>query len=151
MCPLLPWPWLPIMLYGGKILDGWHRQQACDETGAESHYMEFGGSPEQARDHVVAVNSDALRRQLTASQKAMVAAGFATASFGGARPGSGRPSVTEIQRLSKDFEKVQPLTLEESSPVTKQVHLPGADRTRPGPYQRWYSLMRVVTLPVAGG
>jgi hypothetical protein len=62
----------PITLYEGKILDGRHRQRACDERGVEARYEEWnpscGISP---LEWVIARNLH--RRQLTIAQKAALA------------------------------------------------------------------------------
>lgn len=63
-----------ILLHKGQVLDGRHRQRACDELGIEPDYLrdddliEFGGCPYKA---VRELNK---RRNITASQKALMGA-----------------------------------------------------------------------------
>jgi len=61
----------PIMLFEGKILDGRNRYQACRDLDIQPTLEEFHGTEEEALDYVLAKNVQ--RRQLTASQKAIVA------------------------------------------------------------------------------
>lgn len=62
----------PITLYEGKILDGRHRQRACDERGVEARYQEWDPSCEiTPLEWVIARNLH--RRQLTTAQKAALA------------------------------------------------------------------------------
>lgn len=64
----------PIILYEGKILDGWHRQKACIQTGSETRYEEFTGDYDDALNYV----SDIIEhRDLNTSQRAMIAARLA--------------------------------------------------------------------------
>jgi protein gp37 len=74
---------MPITLYQGQVLDGWHRQCACLETGVEPRYEEFIGDEAAARKFVLSANL--WRRQLTPSQVGIVAARFATLAHGGDR------------------------------------------------------------------
>ena len=39
----------PIILYQGKVLDGWHRCRSCSETGTEIRTEEFKGDERAAR------------------------------------------------------------------------------------------------------
>jgi len=63
-----------ITLYEGKILDGRHRQGACDETNTEPRYTVFEGDRIAAITLVVSANIH--RRQLTSSQRAILAVGI---------------------------------------------------------------------------
>jgi hypothetical protein len=58
----------PITLYENKVLDGCHRQRACEEAGIRPRFAEFSGSDAGA----FVISKDLKRRQLTTSQKAMV-------------------------------------------------------------------------------
>ena len=60
----------PITVFQGEILDGWHRYQACLETGVEPVFRELGEG-ENVVDFVVDYNLT--RRHLNAGQRAMVA------------------------------------------------------------------------------
>jgi hypothetical protein len=61
-----------ITLYEGKILDGRHRQRACDETGTRPKYATFDGDRIAAIAFVVSANVH--RRHLSSSQRAILAA-----------------------------------------------------------------------------
>jgi protein gp37 len=65
-----------IMLYDGMVLDGWHRQTACVQTGAKAKYDTFEGDFVEARAWVVRQNLK--RRHLSASQRGQVAEAFTT-------------------------------------------------------------------------
>lgn len=60
----------PVWLYDGEILDGWHRQKACDEIGKIPVYKDFIGSDQEAISFVMRTNR---RRNLTSSQWACIA------------------------------------------------------------------------------
>ncbi len=60
----------PIYLYEGKILDGWHRYNVCNDLGIEPVYKNFEGSKFEALNLVVRSET---RRHATSSQKAAVA------------------------------------------------------------------------------
>jgi len=69
----------PIVLSGGKLLDGRHRAQACNELGIKPDFREL----EESCDPVAYVlSANVKRRHLTPSQKAMVAADMATLQLG---------------------------------------------------------------------
>jgi ParB-like chromosome segregation protein Spo0J len=62
----------PIVLFEGKILDGRNRYRACMDLGiVDPKKEDFAGKPEDALHYVMARNVH--RRQLSASQKAVVA------------------------------------------------------------------------------
>jgi ParB-like chromosome segregation protein Spo0J len=61
----------PIMFYQDKILDGRNRYKACRELGIRAMLHDFGGDDAEALAFVISKNL--MRRQLTASQRAMVA------------------------------------------------------------------------------
>jgi ParB-like chromosome segregation protein Spo0J len=67
---------MPIMLYDGQVLDGWHRYIACKQTGAAIHFETFEGDDAQARQFVISANLK--RRHLDTSQRALIAARLAT-------------------------------------------------------------------------
>ena len=60
----------PITLYQDKVLDGWNRQQICEEIGVEPLYVEFKGNDLEAMDFIWRSNR---RRNLTSSQWAVIA------------------------------------------------------------------------------
>jgi hypothetical protein len=60
----------PITLYQDKVLDGWNRQQICEELGVLPEYKEFSGNDLEALDFVWRSNK---RRNLTSSQWSAIA------------------------------------------------------------------------------
>ena len=62
---------VPIVLHGGKILDGRNRLRACQAAGVEPKYEVFEGTDEEALSLVVSLNI--ARRHLTTPQKAVLA------------------------------------------------------------------------------
>jgi hypothetical protein len=69
-----------ITRYDGKLLDGRNRDKACRELGIEPTYVEFDGDDAAALAFVISRNL--MRRQLTASQRAMVADKLTTLKLG---------------------------------------------------------------------
>lgn len=60
----------PIILYQGKILDGWQRYQICDKKNIEPVFKQFKGDDIKAHELVMTTNK---RRNLTPSQWACLA------------------------------------------------------------------------------
>ncbi len=58
---------LPIMLYEGKVLDGWHRYQACLKAGAKPRSEPYSGSDPAA--YVCSVNLHRRQENMTPTQK----------------------------------------------------------------------------------
>ena len=56
----------PVVLFEGRVLDGWHRFTACEHAGVELRTVEYGGKDPVA--YVLSVNLS--RRHLTATQRA---------------------------------------------------------------------------------
>jgi hypothetical protein len=71
-----------IETYQNKIIDGRNRYLACKEAGAEPRFKEWNGSGSLV-DYVISLNLK--RRQLSESQRGMVAAKVANYSRGGDR------------------------------------------------------------------
>jgi hypothetical protein len=90
---------VPIVLFGGLILDGWHRYRACLETGVTPRFENFTGDLAAAFRYVRSVNER--RRQASQSQKAMTAAEFATLPHGG------QGKTAEEQKLALPRMKIQ--------------------------------------------
>lgn len=62
---------LPIIIFEGKILDGWHRYKASQEVGIKAEAIQFNGSKEDALLYSIRTNKD--RRHLGSSQLATLA------------------------------------------------------------------------------
>lgn len=71
----------PIVLYGGKILDGRNRQRAADVVGIIPLYRDFIGSDKEALDFVIRHNLT--RRHLNETQRAVVGSRLANMERGG--------------------------------------------------------------------
>jgi hypothetical protein len=74
----------PILKSGDILLDGRHRYRACCELGIEPTFQEFDSN----RDFIAEIFSrNVLRRHLSTSERAEIAAKLATTKHGGARRG----------------------------------------------------------------
>ena len=62
---------VPIVLYKGQVLEGWHRCRACCETGTEIRTEEFTGDERAALAFGLSMNL--ARRHLTTSDRALIA------------------------------------------------------------------------------
>src|SRR5262245_26122610 len=94
----------PIVLYEGNILDGRNRLLACEKAGVEPAFTEFEGDDEAALAAVISLN--ALRRELTAGQRAIVAAralDVVANSHGGDRKSSARTVHLKRDDVAKAF------------------------------------------------
>ena len=74
---------VPITLFDGQVLEGWHRYRACCETGTDIRSERFRGDERAARAFVLSMNL--ARRHLTTSDRSLIAAKLAT--LNGARRG----------------------------------------------------------------
>ena len=70
----------PILVFGGKLLDGRHRLRACDELGVPITTEEFTGTEAEALRRVISLNLH--RRHLTTQQRAEIGASLVTAQQG---------------------------------------------------------------------
>lgn len=61
---------MPITLFQGKIIDGWHRYKACEELQIKPVFVDFKGSESEAIEFIMRTNK---RRNLTSSQWATIA------------------------------------------------------------------------------
>jgi hypothetical protein len=101
----------PITLFEGRVLDGRNRVEAMKKAGKIS----FEGTFEEARAYVVSMND--IRRHLTTSQRAAVAAELATLPRGGDRSkpqNCGLPTRDAAKQL-----KVSPRSVETAKAVKK--------------------------------
>ncbi len=89
----------PIVVHDGMILDGRHRYRACLQIGLQPVTTEWDGS---GTPEAFAISKNLHRRQLDASQRAMVAAAFATLKRGGDQSVKLRNGLTAAA-LSKMF------------------------------------------------
>jgi N6-adenosine-specific RNA methylase IME4 len=85
----------PIMLHAdGRVLDGRHRQRACESLGVSPAVRTFAGTDAEALTYVLDLNLK--RRHLSESQRAMLAARLATLDRG--RPeNTARAALTQEQ------------------------------------------------------
>lgn len=114
---------LPIVLHDGAVLDGWHRQRVCVQTGSPARYEAFTGDDTSARRFVVSANL--IRRHLDTSQRAMIAALFAQMPHGGDRKGNQErksaldlsvDEAAELLNVRKDVVKDARVVLASASP-----------------------------------
>ena len=56
-----------VVMFEGKILDGWHRYRACTELGIPPKFVPFTGTDAEAEAFVLSINVH--RRHLTLKQK----------------------------------------------------------------------------------
>ncbi len=89
----------PIVIHEGMILDGRHRYRACRQIGLELITTEWNGT---GTPEAFAISKNLHRRQLDASQRAMVAAAFAKLKRGGDHSANLRNGLTAAA-LSKMF------------------------------------------------
>jgi len=88
----------PIILYEGKILDGRHRYEACNQAGVKPKFETYKG--DDPIGFVLAANLR--RRHLNESQRALIAAKLATMAHGGDRKSEG---FNQAANLPMDQEK----------------------------------------------
>lgn len=82
---------MPVVMHEGMILDGRNRWRACQELGIVHREIRFAG--EDAAAYVWSTN--AVRRQLTPSQRALAAAKLAKATVGRPRKAAAAPDNAE--------------------------------------------------------
>lgn len=58
----------PVVLYEGKVLDGWHRYRACNEAGVHPQIVAYKGSDPLA----LVLSENMHRRHLSSSQRALI-------------------------------------------------------------------------------
>ncbi|MCL4748392.1 MAG: hypothetical protein KJZ83_23715 [Burkholderiaceae bacterium] len=105
----------PIWLYMGAIVDGRNRAEACRRAGralAVNDTVQFNGTDDQALGFVVSKNL--LRRHLTVSQRAMIAAEICNLMHGG-----NRKSTTTTSSSSRVPDQAAPVPLDRPGAVTQ--------------------------------
>ena len=86
----------PIVTWQGKILDGWHRYNACKSAGIEPKFVEFSGKDKEALRFVLQEN--ALRRHLNEAQR--IAISKTVLGWHTHRAMLGRPEKESIDSIS---------------------------------------------------
>jgi len=86
----------PVIMHEGKILDGRNRWRACQRLGIAHTEKKFSG--DDAAAYVWSVN--AVRRQLTASQKALAATKLVTAKQGDNQHTDNKTTIAEASKIS---------------------------------------------------
>lgn len=92
----------PVILFGGKILDGRNRYGVACSMGLDPTFEVFKGDDDDALSYVLAANL--ARRHLSTSQRAMVASRLVTSSHGGDRrsdQAAALPLVSQFEAASK--------------------------------------------------
>ena len=98
------WDGPPILLYEGKVLDGWHRLCSANMADVEPVFEEFNGTRIEAARKVYRAN---LYREMTAGQRA--ACKLALMKLAGAEFASqGRDSTASRESATGQFTKVEP-------------------------------------------
>jgi ParB-like chromosome segregation protein Spo0J len=94
----------PIRIYQDKILDGRNRYAACKLAGVTPRLVIFSGTDEEAMAFVVSENLS--RRHLNESQRAMIAADFATMKVGRQRQPQEKPERTDTAPVNAEEKPV---------------------------------------------
>lgn len=112
----------PVWTYGEAVLDGRHRQAAAKAAGVAPAYRVFTGTDAEALDFVIRTNGD--RRDLTKSQRAMVAARLVTTTHGGAHDGDEITVTDAATRMgcSERYVKAARRILREDTELAEAVH-----------------------------
>ena len=84
----------------GKIIDGFHRDEACYIAGREPRYIELHADANKLN---FVLSKNLRRRQLTASQTGLLMARVAQMSHGGQRQGSGRAAAYSEGQKNQDL------------------------------------------------
>ena len=95
-----------IILFEGKILDGRNRYRACKTTGEQPRFIEYLGS--DPFGYVAALNL--LRRHLSPSQRAIIAAEMANMKRGDNQHAGGSAPVLNLPRPVRQFSLCHRLT-----------------------------------------
>ncbi len=106
---------LPVVMHEGMILDGRNRWRACQELGIPHREIKFTGEDPAA----FVWSTNAVRRQLTPSQRALAAAKLAKATVG--RPKVRQtPGTDELDNAvaQRDSEPPQPMTVQQTAKLT---------------------------------
>lgn len=88
-----------VVMYEGKVLDGWHRQRAAVITHKQPHYEEYRGDDPLA----FVRRRNLLRRQYDVSQRALIAGRIATYKRGGDHAEQKRSANLHIAQAAQDM------------------------------------------------
>lgn len=124
----------PILLWHGQLVDGRHRLRACLEVGVNPQFKEVDCREEDLERLVWSMN--AVRRQLTAGQKAMIGALMSEGAKVGrpkkALPGPGaetasneaisQPQAAKLVGVSRSHVQRAAAVLKEDHALAKEVH-----------------------------
>jgi hypothetical protein len=93
----------PIVRYEGKILDGRCRYRACQVSGIEPRYEDYGGADPLG----VVLSLNVHRRHLTDAQRALVGARLCNLPLGANQYSEGMPAGTAAQALGVGVRSIQ--------------------------------------------
>jgi hypothetical protein len=93
---------VPIVVYAGQVLDGWHRYRACQELEIAPQFEGFTG--DDPNSFVFSLNVE--RRHLQDGHRAMIAAELATLAHGGDRQRSSKPPNGDLKLTQAEAAKI---------------------------------------------
>lgn len=98
---------MPILMYGGKVVDGRHRLRACSALGINPKFAELEAANDKSVEQsVISINLH--RRHLTESQKAIIAARLTNSSVGSNQHTAGAVSQRKVaEELGISVDSVQ--------------------------------------------
>lgn len=98
---------MPILVYGGKVVDGRHRLRACSALGIAPKFAELEAANDKSVEQsVISINLH--RRHLTESQKAIIAARLTNSSVGSNQYTAGAVSQRKVaEELGISVDSVQ--------------------------------------------
>lgn len=109
----------PIVVLDGKVLDGIHRNECCEDLGITPPTIEYDGDKSPQAIALFLWEQNGLRRHLDASQRAMIGARLVTTG------GRGRPELNPLnnginQKQAAKTVGVSTSQIEDASKVLKQ-------------------------------
>jgi ParB-like chromosome segregation protein Spo0J len=91
----------PITLLDGLILDGRNRYKACEIAGTKPRFRDYSDASDPL---AFVISANVHRRQMTTSQRALVAAKIATLRQGGDRKGNGKDTGKTTALAAKELD-----------------------------------------------